>query len=356
MPIIPLFGHQALYEQLLARVRDGTLPQSLLFHGPGGVGKQRLALAIGQALLCQTPPVPCGKCQHCRYVAELMHPDLGWVIPRPRVKDDADADDVKYDLESTVRERVEAHGLYPPPLGSDGIYVATIKHLVRQASLTPALSRRKVFVIGDADRMALQEGTEFAANAILKLLEEPLPDTWLILTTSAIGTLPPTIRSRTVLIRVPRLRDEEVRAFVADPVVSETLDKLRLPKGADARVRLASGAPGALLSSRVREDALESARALLAAAAEGPRADRFRLALLQGQRGARGVFSDVLDALTVVLHERVRQDASGPESHRALAATRAIDYVEDAKLLADGNVNPQLITANLLRQLAEVLA
>jgi DNA polymerase III subunit delta' len=53
MPIAPLFGHQALRERLLASIARDTLPASLLLVGPRGVGKQRLALWLGQALLCQ---------------------------------------------------------------------------------------------------------------------------------------------------------------------------------------------------------------------------------------------------------------------------------------------------------------
>ena len=48
-----------------------------------------------------------------------------------------------------------------------------MRAIVQQASLTPAMAAKKVFIIGDADRMVPQEGAEFAANAFLKLLEEP---------------------------------------------------------------------------------------------------------------------------------------------------------------------------------------
>ena len=357
MPFIPLYGHEHLRARLLERVRDGTLPQSLLLHGSAGVGKQRLALWLGQALLCRTPPVPCGTCQQCRYAAELQHPDLTWVFPRPRLKEsDADLDDIKYDLGSAAKSRAEAHGLYAVPQGSEGIYVGVVRFLVRQAVLTPAMSARKVFVVGDADRMVQQEGSEFAANALLKLLEEPPADTWIILTTSAMGALLPTIRSRVVAVRVPLVPAAAVRAFVTDPIVAPALDKLELPKDINERVTLAGGAPGKLLSSSVRQGSIDEARRLIDAAAGGQRAQLLKLALSQGQSGARGAFSDLLDALTVALHERMRGGTERSDERRALAASRAIDLVEEAKLLADGNVNPQLITAKLLRDLAGTLA
>src|SRR5262245_59753592 len=80
MPIIPLYGHAELRERLFPRIVAGTLPRSILLHGPAGVGKQRLALWIGQALLCTTDAPPCGHCRECRYALELTHPDLTWVF------------------------------------------------------------------------------------------------------------------------------------------------------------------------------------------------------------------------------------------------------------------------------------
>jgi DNA polymerase-3 subunit delta' len=355
MSIVPLYGHDALRQRLLEKVRAGTLPQSLLLHGPPGVGKQRLALWLGQLLLCRTG-APCGSCQHCRYALALVHPDLTWIFPRPRPRDsDRDADDVKEDLAEATSARAASHGLYAPPPGSDGIFVATIRFLVRQAALTPALAARKVFVIGDADRMVLQEGSEFAANAVLKLLEEPPNDTWVIVTTSAVGALLPTIRSRVVAVRVPRLTEAAMHAFLTDPAVSATLDKAGLPASADQRVALADGAPGRLLAAGVRQSVLDEARRFLETATSIRRDELLRLAFVQGQRGSRGAYSDLLDALTVSLHDRLRRGAQGGDTRAAYAAARAIDVVEDAKLLADGNVNPQLITAKLLRQLAETL-
>jgi DNA polymerase-3 subunit delta' len=357
MPIVPLYGHDALRARLLEKVRTGELPQSLLLHGPPGVGKQRLALWIGQALLCRTAPVPCGTCRHCRYALDLVHPDLTWVFPRPRPRDsDRDADDIKHDLATASHERAEAHGLYPSPSGADGIFVATTKFILRQAAMTPAMASRKVFVVGDADRLVLQEGSELAANAILKLLEEPPADTTIIVTSSAVGALMPTIRSRVVAVRVPRMTESAVQAFLADPMVEQALNRLGLPKGIAKRVALADGAPGKLLAAGVRQTVLDEAQRLLETALSKKRADMLRLAFVQGQRGARGGFSDVLDALTVTLHERVQTRAVRGDQRAAASAARAIDLVEDAKLLADGNVNPQLITAKLLRDLSTVLS
>src|SRR5690554_6521288 len=202
MPIVELYGHEDLRERLLRSMRAGNFPSSLLLHGPRGVGKQRLGLWLGQALLCESPEAPCGECKSCRYVRELSHPDLHWYFPRPRLKDaDADVADVRDDYAEVIEELKSSHGLYSAPPGNEGIFVATVRAIVHEAAIAPALGQRKVFVIGDAERMGIQEGSEFAANAFLKLLEEPSPKTSIIITSSEPGALLPTIRSRTVAVR-----------------------------------------------------------------------------------------------------------------------------------------------------------
>ena len=123
MPLVEILGHERLREQLTGAIARGALPASMLFHGPRGVGKQRLALWLGQVLLCTGPdPRPCGSCEQCRFTRELAHPDLQWVFPRPRLKDsDPSLDDVRDDYAEAIAERVAATGLYPTPSGTDGI-------------------------------------------------------------------------------------------------------------------------------------------------------------------------------------------------------------------------------------------
>jgi len=356
VPLVPLFGHSALRRRFQESIERGALPASLLLHGPRGVGKQRLALWLAQYLLCAgSDPRPCGACQQCRLAARLLHPDIHWFFPRPRLKDgDASADEILADYADAVAERAERHGLYGTPGGDEGIYVATVRALVRSASVSPAMAARKVYVIGDAERMVPQEGAEFAANAFLKLLEEPPPSTTVILTSSEPGGLLATIRSRVVSVRVAPLTDAEVRSFLQDPLVAEVLEGEDLEGDLDARVRLAQGAPGQLLGGAGRSEALGHARRLLEAATSQRRTDPPRTVFSLGKTRARGGYVETLDALTLLLHRRVRDTvATDPEA--ALAAGRAVVPVERAKALAHGNVNPALITSALLRELREIL-
>ena len=354
MPIVPLYGHQQLKGRLLAALGGGRLPASLLLHGPAGVGKQRLALWLAGALLCEAGEAPCGRCQSCRYAAEIAHPDLHWIFPRPRLKDaDASHEDVRQDYAEAIAERVANNGLYPRPSGAEGIFVTAVRAIVHRAGISPALGRRKVFVVGDAERMVPQEGSDMAANAFLKLLEEPPADTTIVVTSSEPGALLPTIRSRVVSLRVGTLPDEDVTAFIADPAAARALEAESLPPDTKSRLAIAAGAPGTLLGGTERNAAAASARKILDAFESGDRPAALRVAFAQGASGARGRFTDTLDALALLLHDRTRARVSRGDERAAERSARAIDAVERARELASGNVSPNLVTAALFRALAE---
>ena len=350
MPLIPLYGHETLRTRLGDQARAGTLPQSLLLQGPAGVGKQRLALWLGQALLCQgeDDERPCGLCAQCKYALPLQHPDLRWFFPRKNLGSDTEPEQAQEEYEVAVKERMEANGLYARPDGSMGIYMYVTRLLVQMASRSAAMARRKVFIIGDAERMVPQAANPEAANALLKLLEEPPADTYFILTSSEPGLLLPTIRSRVVSVRVAPLPEAAMHRFVGDAYAAAALPN----QPPDDLVRMAGGAPGSLIGAADRASAVQRARALLAAADAG-REQALRAAFTSGSSKSRGVFTDVLDAMTVLLHARAREATARGDERAARAAVRAVPAVEEAKRSAEGNVNPQLVTARLLDQLAQ---
>lgn len=345
MPLSALIGHHALRQRLGDTISRGTMPGSVLLHGRRGIGKQRLALWLAQALLCSGSSCPCGSCQGCRYSVELTHPDLYWFFPVPRADiADCSPEEALAHMRGAMRDRAQAGGLWAPGSGSDGIFVEMVRALVRAAATSPAMARRKIMILGDADRMIAQEGADQAANALLKLLEEPLPDTTLILTTSEPGALLPTIRSRVVSVRVAPLASSEVREWAVRDDVRAIVGRLD-----DGRIERASGAPGALLAGTSHETAAAHATGWLKALG-GDAADRFAAVLSEKPAGARGGFSDALDALEGVLHARLRPAVdSGAAS--AVPLTRAQDAIDAARERAGHNVNPALITADLLREL-----
>ena len=348
MPIPPLYGHEGMRNRLVGAIASGRLPQALLFEGPQGVGKQRLALWLAQALVCENPSVAggCGTCQGCRLVLSLSHPDVHWFVPlEPSRSGSADADKqvdlVRDALGEEMAERRE-HPLWEPPSGLAIHGIAAVRLLLRELALKPALGRRKVFVIGDAERLVPQTGTEAAANALLKALEEPPADTTFVLTTSTPEALLPTVLSRVVRVRLARLADSVVTAFVQREL------GVTAQRDVAQRVAMADGRPGRLLADG---DATTgsgggggAAERFLAAVEAGPAA-RYVFALAQQPFQARGGFTAMLDGLLERLRERAR---SGRETGPAVAA---ISRVLRARELAQGNVNPQLVAAVMADQL-----
>ncbi len=368
--LLPLHGHSALRARLADAASRGDLPASLLIEGPRGIGKQQVALWLGQLLLCEDAArdflarteggssdgrrSQIKPCAQCKLTQSLQHPDLHWFFPRPRLKGSSDPDlgDIREDVAEGIAERLSNGGLYEAPGGDEAIFVATVRAVVQTAALKPAMATKKVFVIGDAERMVAQEGSDQAANAFLKLLEEPPADTTVILTSSEPGALLPTIRSRVISVRATPLSDAEMEAFVADPAIAPRLD---LPASPAQLIKSSTGAPGRLAERDTWAAAIDQAARFLDAASAPDRGRRARVALSQGGSGARGKFSDTLDALTSLLHERARSAAGRGEEARARGASHAIAVVERTKELATGNVNPQLLTAALLRDLAPLV-
>src|SRR5881628_3819105 len=344
MPIPPLYAHEGIRHRLVGAIASGRLPQALLFEGPTGVGKQRLALWLAQALMCDAGlGEGCGKCQHCRLVLTLSHPDVHWFVPLELSKK-GDADKQVDLVEEALGEVMAARRqqpLYEPPSGLASHGIAAVRLLLRRLVLTPALSRRKVFLIGDAERLVPQTGAEAAANALLKALEEPPADTSFILTTAAPDSLLPTILSRVVRVRVARLADSVVTAFAQHELGVTGQRELA------QRVAVADGRIGRLLADgNGRARGVEAGERFRSAVEGGP-ARRYEFALGLQPFQARGGFTEMLDGLLEQLREQAR---SGGETEKVVAA---ISQVLAARSLAQGNVNPQLVAAVLADDLAE---
>jgi DNA polymerase-3 subunit delta' len=183
MALRDVIGHRRLITLLAGAIERDSLPPTLLFAGPVGVGKWRVATAVAQALNCLEPVrtldgIPfdaCGRCRSCDRIARGVHVDVLGLQPDERAS-------IKID---SVRDVLDGTG-YRPFEG-----------------------KRRVVIIRDAD--ALETA---AQNAMLKKLEEPPPGTMFILTSAVPGALLPTVRSRCMRLRFARLKASEVTAFL----------------------------------------------------------------------------------------------------------------------------------------------
>jgi DNA polymerase-3 subunit delta' len=374
----PLEGHDQERAALSAAIAAGQLPSSLLIHGPPGVGKQRLGLWLGQLLLCtrRGSAGPCGDCQPCRLAVRLEHPDLHWFFPLPRPKA-AGPDRLTDALEEARAADLEARRRQPlqptAPDGMSGIYLAHVQLILRIAQARPAMGSHKVFVIGDAEALVSQEASPEAANALLKVLEEPPPDTTVMLTASDPDVLLPTIRSRLLPLRLRPLPEEVTVRFLVDHADIPRADARRAGRLAQGSIGRAlgflpdNGEPGVLDQLRL------AARGWLDVALDPRSTARLAIPLGSSPAGARGAFADTLEFLTVWLRDLaaagtgaaeviVNADAADwlraqADRHPAAlgAVPAAIRDVDATIRLTQFNINPQLALAVLLRRLREHL-
>jgi len=372
-----LVGHEDIRASLVRAHGAGGLPAALLMHGLRGVGKQRLAQWIAQLQVCERPAPdgPCGACRPCRLALALEHPDIHWYFPLPRPKG-VSGDRLGDALEAARSDALAELREQPlRPSRADelrGLYLGLVQGLRRRAHITPTMARVQVFIIADAEYLVPQESSPEAANALLKLLEEPPGGSRFILTSAEPGRLLPTIRSRSVPIHVSPLPEETVARFLEEH------------RGADAATArwaagLGQGSIGRALGflpdgeepgpqEAMRREALTIVEAALADSV----AAGWSTALGYSPAGARSLvelFAFVEEwvrdvaAVAAGADDSVRNRDELPRLRKMVRgagvapadAAAALPAVEEARELARGNVNPQLIVAGLVRRLRRSL-
>ncbi len=316
---------------------------------------------------CDTPEGrPCGRCTSCHLADDLQHPDIHWFFPLPSPKK-VSGDRRRQKLEEARLEELESRRANPlwTTAGDEAasIFLPIVEEIRARAIRRPAMGRSSVFVIGDAERMVPQASSPEAANAFLKLLEEPPADTLVFLTSSRPGALLPTVRSRVLEVRVTPPSPDEATAFLVEHGGMDADE-------AAAAARRSEGSIGTVLTGRSTDggpDVRVEAGGLLACAVRGSRADRLRLAAGYPPAGARGAFSGMLDVLERTVRDAASIAAGAPDAVldegiadriteiRSLSPERLVEaarHVETARDAAAGNGNPQGIVAVLLADLA----
>ena len=178
MGLHDIVGHERLRASIFRAHESGKLPAALLLHGTRGIGKQRLALWIAQLTVCTGTAAekPCDSCGPCRMVRSLEHPDIHWYFPLPRPKVSSKEKLAKA-LEAARFQELSEYRVQSlvPSWWDDvrGLYLGTITNLRNQATKRPSMAKGPVFIIGQAELLVPQAASPEAANALLKLLEEP---------------------------------------------------------------------------------------------------------------------------------------------------------------------------------------
>ena len=208
MPWSQIIEQQAAVHHLQETLASQRVGHAYLFHGPVGVGKRAAAQALAQALQCRDDAnPPCGMCAACRRIDRLTHPDVHVLAPLPS---DATAEDVESFRKnlaenpyaaSTAAMRGKGRGVRRSAFSVDRVH----SEIHQVEALHAVEGPYKVFILLRAEAMAPQ-----AANAFLKVLEEPTPMTVFVLTTSRIDLLLPTIVSRCQTVAFTALSRESI--------------------------------------------------------------------------------------------------------------------------------------------------
>ena len=207
-----IVGHSELKRRLIEMVDSGRIPHAQLYTGSEGVGKLALALAVAQYICCEHREggEPCGRCPSCAQFAKLSHPDLHFVFPmatRDGVKVCSDMVDVFRNavlenpyitLEEWMRDASDNKTVQ--------IYAAEGKEILHKLSFKPYQGQYKVMIVWLPEKMNVE-----CANKVLKILEEPSPDTVFMLVSDKPDDVLGTIYSRCQRIAVPPIdkRDME---------------------------------------------------------------------------------------------------------------------------------------------------
>ena len=178
-------------------INSDHIAQSYLFYGPEGVGKFTTALLFAMALICESAhdSRPCGVCRSCKKISNFSHPDFLYLLPSSKLDITPEGEIKSAKAQQEFNEYVENKigSSWKPYFFSSNteIRIDSIRMLQHKISRSPFEAKFKIFLIENADEMKTS-----ASNAFLKTLEEPPSDSIIIMTTSKVDSLLPTILSR----------------------------------------------------------------------------------------------------------------------------------------------------------------
>lgn len=314
-----ILGQTKATDQVIKAIREERLPHALMLTGPEGIGKLPMALAIAQYVNCENPSGTdsCGTCGSCRKISKGIHPDLKYVFPIISKKEGG-RQFLTEDYLSQFRELFQAepymsYESWQRGLGGENkqlfISVHEIRALKQKIYLKAFEAKYKILVVWQAETMNVQ-----AANAFLKLLEEPPDQTLILMICSDTSKLLKTIKSRVQQIPLQRLQSEVIQQYL--------LKKEEI--SADAAAEIAAIAEGSM--GRAFEYLGENSQQLNNTYVNWMRAVY------------TGRYDKIMDALTPVAKES--------KEYQKLFLTVAVKKMRDSMLFQLGLENIALSTAS----------
>lgn len=232
-----IIGQEQVKQRLLSEAQSGKVPHALMLCGKEGSGALPLAIAFAQYLLCSgknpepaglsmfgdvEPAAPldhaCGKCNSCLMAEKLQHPDLHFAFPifkRKSGKPNFCEDFLTEWNETVLQNPYFGYAEWMQAIGADNqqlvIYVEESDAIAKKLSLKSSQGGYKVYVIWLPEKMH-----ESCANKLLKLLEEPPAQTVFLLVSERPDLVIQTIRSRTQMIEVPPLSQNDIETALVE--------------------------------------------------------------------------------------------------------------------------------------------
>jgi len=205
-----IVGHQKIIEFLERSIANNSFVHSYLFVGPSHIGKALMAKTMATSLISQNKP--CFKCLFKSDIKEKFHPDIIEVKPAP---------------------------------GKEKIGINQIRELKEKLALTPFSGRYKIAIIEEAEKL-----TDEAANSFLKLLEETSKKSIIILISSNLRTISPTVRSRCQILKFSLPCQKETERYL--------IEEYQLsPEQAKKFYALSLGRPGLAIRYLEEKETLE---------------------------------------------------------------------------------------------------
>jgi len=211
-----VIGHESIKTEIRKEILSGNIAHAKMFYGKSGYGTLPLALCFAQFILCEqkTEKDSCGACPSCKRVQDFNHPDVHYVYPIVK----KDNDETSISLIKDWREQLTSNSYFDLSTWSDKLETKNIRPIIRaneSAEIIHKLSLKsyeggpKVMIIWMAEEMNLQ-----CSNKLLKIIEEPPKDTYIILVCENIENVMLTIQSRTQKINVPRISQDDLNSFL----------------------------------------------------------------------------------------------------------------------------------------------
>lgn len=193
-----VIGQERPKNILQRALQSKHLHHAYFFTGPEGSGKEALAVEFAKAIYCKAEGErPCDRCDNCRRVGRFNHPDFLYYFPMPKGASIEEEREILNSMsdEPYLRKKPWAN----PTLGIDRI------RELRRVSVLKPMETWRVVVLAEVDKMTAE-----AANSLLKILEEPPANMYLLLTSSRPQAIPATVFSRCQEIRFSMLTDSQI--------------------------------------------------------------------------------------------------------------------------------------------------